>query len=391
MMMPTELCRMQVSNLRQRLARRAVADPSHRFSHLADLLTWPPLVQFAEERLAQQCMPVPDGHHRYRSGGVPLVQRRQQLMLQLVLEPIILGDDHTSAAYASPPAIDSEWAGAGAWQSAHGARWVVSVDLAACRGMLRPRAALRLLRQCVADARFIAAVWQALCADHPRTRQAAVPSEGLAALVWQLYLRTIDAWWSTGLHGGAGHPRSRDSTLVMPWSGTHVEAMEQSRRVQTFCARRVGLMLPDDACRIRRAPAGVHGFEPAGAAWSWGHPSERQLRRRLKALTGRSTTGRGFAATQRALMQCVAAAERRRGTMTPRAIVRRREQYIRLRLRRWLASKHRCTHRTAARRLAEAPDARPPMIAGPLARPSAVIGAGGDHVGRVARYRDRGV
>jgi hypothetical protein len=77
--------------------------------------------------------------------------------------------------------------------------------------------------------------------------------------------------------------------------------------------------------------------------------------------------------------------------MTPRALVRRREQYIRLRLRRWLASKHRCTHRTSARRLAEALDARPPMIAGPLARPSAVIGADGNHVGRVARYRDRGV
>ena len=49
--MPMELYRIQVSDLQQRLARKATAHPAHRFTHLYDLLTWAPLMNWAFDTL----------------------------------------------------------------------------------------------------------------------------------------------------------------------------------------------------------------------------------------------------------------------------------------------------------------------------------------------------
>src|SRR5438477_5779754 len=51
MIMPTELCRMQVSELQRRLARKAADKPEHRFTNLYDLLTYEPLMEWAFDKL----------------------------------------------------------------------------------------------------------------------------------------------------------------------------------------------------------------------------------------------------------------------------------------------------------------------------------------------------
>lgn len=51
MNMPTEPCRMQVSELQQRLATKATDKPEHRFTKLYDLLTYEPLLEWAFDKL----------------------------------------------------------------------------------------------------------------------------------------------------------------------------------------------------------------------------------------------------------------------------------------------------------------------------------------------------
>ena len=51
MTMPTEQCRMQVSELQRRLAQKATDKPHHRFTKLHDLLTWEPLMAWAFDKL----------------------------------------------------------------------------------------------------------------------------------------------------------------------------------------------------------------------------------------------------------------------------------------------------------------------------------------------------
>jgi RNA-directed DNA polymerase len=48
---PTEQCRVQVSELQRRLAKKANDKPNHRFTKLYDLLTWEPLMGWAFDKL----------------------------------------------------------------------------------------------------------------------------------------------------------------------------------------------------------------------------------------------------------------------------------------------------------------------------------------------------
>ena len=48
---PTELCRIKVSELQGRLAKKATENPEHRFNNLYDLLTWEPLLLWAFDTL----------------------------------------------------------------------------------------------------------------------------------------------------------------------------------------------------------------------------------------------------------------------------------------------------------------------------------------------------
>jgi retron-type reverse transcriptase len=48
---PTELCRIKVSELQGRLAKKATENTEHRFNNLYDLLTWEPLLLWAFDTL----------------------------------------------------------------------------------------------------------------------------------------------------------------------------------------------------------------------------------------------------------------------------------------------------------------------------------------------------
>jgi RNA-directed DNA polymerase len=48
---PTELCRIKVSELQRKLAKKATEHPEHRFNNLYDLLTWEPLMDWAFDTL----------------------------------------------------------------------------------------------------------------------------------------------------------------------------------------------------------------------------------------------------------------------------------------------------------------------------------------------------
>jgi len=48
---PTESCRIKVSELQGRLAKKATEDSKHRFNNLYDLLTWEPLLVWAFDTL----------------------------------------------------------------------------------------------------------------------------------------------------------------------------------------------------------------------------------------------------------------------------------------------------------------------------------------------------
>ena len=48
---PTELCRMKVSEMQRKLAKKATEYPKHRFTNLYDLLTWDPLMEWAFDKL----------------------------------------------------------------------------------------------------------------------------------------------------------------------------------------------------------------------------------------------------------------------------------------------------------------------------------------------------
>ena len=48
---PTELCRIKVSELQRKLAKKATEYPEHRFNNLYDLLTWEPLMDWAFDTL----------------------------------------------------------------------------------------------------------------------------------------------------------------------------------------------------------------------------------------------------------------------------------------------------------------------------------------------------
>jgi RNA-directed DNA polymerase len=51
MNMPMELCRMKVSELQRKLAKKATDMPEHRFTKLYDLLTWELLMEWAFDKL----------------------------------------------------------------------------------------------------------------------------------------------------------------------------------------------------------------------------------------------------------------------------------------------------------------------------------------------------
>ena len=331
---PTEPCRMQVSALQQRLAKKATSQPEHRFTKLYDLLTWEPLMAWAFDTLMANYGSHPTGlkwaqeqsttiitqlrsqlkagtyqHQVVRRASRPgkprpptlptLIDQLVQLMVQAILEPIVVrdfcpgGHSARTARAAFQELIAQQ----------KGSSWVIVGAIANCFDQIQHQTLLRLLRRRIRDARLLRLSGQLL--------RAGVMAEGgsIATLLANIYLHELDTWFQHEQRwwqqqGDARYIRTADS-FVVTWSGTRSGATRLQAEVATFLQEQLGLELPADRVHIRPLARGFDllGYRVrrcAGRGTSAQsliiRPSPKsvmQLKVRIRALTGRETTRGG--------------------------------------------------------------------------------------------------
>jgi RNA-directed DNA polymerase len=253
MNMPTEQCRMQVSQLQQRLATKATDKPEHRFTKLYDLLTYEPLMEWAfdklmtnvgsrtagidgtDKRTAQknrdsiitelrtelktgtyQHQPVrrvfiPKANGKQRPLGIPtLKDRLVQLMVKAIIEPLFESDFrpeshgfrperscHTALAHLHLMAAPSQ-------KKMH---WVIEGDITGCFDHIQHAILMRLLRRRIRDSKLLGVIWQMLRAGVMEGALFAKTAEGtpqggiISPLLANVYLHELDVWFEKNYTG----------------------------------------------------------------------------------------------------------------------------------------------------------------------------------------------
>jgi RNA-directed DNA polymerase len=251
--MPTELCRIQVSELQRRLAKKANDTPDHRFTKLYDLLTWEPLLEWAFDKLMTNAgsrtagidrmdkrralqnrdtilaelrtalksgtyvhQPVrrvfiPKANGKRRPLGIPtLTDRLVQMMVKAILEPIFESDFrpeshgfrpgrscHTALAYLHQLTAPRQ----------KKMNWVIEGDITGCFDHIQHTTLMRLLRRRIQDRKLLAVIWQMLRAGVMEATRfskttAGTPQGGIVSpLLANIYLHEVDRWFHTNYIG----------------------------------------------------------------------------------------------------------------------------------------------------------------------------------------------
>jgi RNA-directed DNA polymerase len=243
---PMVSCRMQVSEMQRKLAQKATTDKTHRFTHLYDLLSWKPLMDWAFDTLmtnrgsrtagldgmdkrtaiknkqtlladlraalkskTYQPQPVrrvyiPKANGKQRPLGIPtLTDRWVQMMVKAILDPIYESDFLPSSHGFRPQ------------RSCHSAMaylhqrtapkptkmyWVIEGDIQGCFDHIQHQTLIQLLRKRIQDKQLLSVIWRMLKAGVMEGKLFAQTAEGtpqggvVSPLLANIYLHELDVW-----------------------------------------------------------------------------------------------------------------------------------------------------------------------------------------------------